>query len=150
MTATNHALTGAAIGLLTGKPIVAVPLAIASHFICDAIPHFGFTDRQKVLSTNLFKNYLIVEATVCAGIVALLFVRHPEHWLLASFCAFAATSPDFLWIGKFIKARKNLKWRPNGFARFAGGIQWFQKPIGGLVELAWFSALILIIAPFIS
>jgi len=41
MTATNHALTGAAIGLLVGEPLIAVPAAIASHFICDALPHYG-------------------------------------------------------------------------------------------------------------
>lgn len=41
MIATNHALTGAAIAVVIKQPILAIPLAFVSHFICDAIPHFG-------------------------------------------------------------------------------------------------------------
>jgi hypothetical protein len=150
MTATNHALTGAAIGLISGNPWVAVPAALISHFICDSLPHFGFAERQKILKTSLFRNYLIVEAAICFVIVFLLFAVHPDHWLLAAICAFAAASPDFLWITKFKQARKNRKWKPNAFDKFAGGIQWFQRPVGALVEIAWFIALVLIIAPFLS
>jgi hypothetical protein len=149
MTATNHALTGAAIGLIVGEPLIAIPASFASHFVCDALPHFAFSDRQKVLGTNLFRNYLVTEAIVCLMIVGLLFYLHPHNWLLAAACAFVAASPDFLWINKFRYARKNQQWRPDVFARFAGGIQWFQKPIGAVVEIVWFVSLIAIIAPFL-
>jgi hypothetical protein len=149
MTATNHALTGAAIGLISGNPWLALPGALASHFICDSLPHFGFPERHKVLKTSIFRNYLIAEAGICFTIVFLLFALHPEHWLLAAVCAFVAASPDFLWIQKFTQARKNRKWRPSAYAKFASGIQWFQRPVGALVELAWFVALVLIIAPFL-
>ena len=44
MTATNHALTGAIIGLVIGEPVLAIALAFASHFICDALPPVGSQD----------------------------------------------------------------------------------------------------------
>ncbi len=149
MTAINHALTGAVIGLLVGEPILAVPAAIASHFVCDALPHFASRmPKEKLLRTRGFRNYLIIEAVLCFALVVSLFIIQPAHWLLASICAFAATSPDFLWINRYIKTRRGQKWRSSSFARFAGGIQWFQRPVGAFVEVAWFVAAIALLAPF--
>ena len=45
MTATNHALSGALIGLAVMQPILALPLAFVSHFMLDAVPHFGFDEH---------------------------------------------------------------------------------------------------------
>ncbi len=41
MTGFNHAVTGALIAGAVGNPFLAIPLAFASHFVLDAIPHFG-------------------------------------------------------------------------------------------------------------
>lgn len=149
MTATNHALTGAIIGLVIGQPLVAVPLAIISHFVCDALPHAGVQQPDsKALRTSLFRNYLFLEAALCIGLVGLLGVFHPDHWFLAAACAFLATSPDLLWINRYYKARQGRHWKPSSYAKFARGIQWFQRPIGGVVEAVWFIAAIVILAPF--
>lgn len=151
MTATNHALTGAIIGLVVGQPLLAVPAAVASHFICDALPHFKSNLPDKVmLKTKGFRNYLIVDASLCVLLVAILAIFQPQHWLLASVCAFAATSPDLLWINKYLRIRRGKSWQRNSFAKFAGGIQWFQRPIGAVVEVAWFIAAIIILVPFLS
>lgn len=65
MTATNHALTGAAIGLLVGEPLIAVPAAIASHFICDALPHYGRVGPDsKTIGSKGFRNYLLSDAAL--------------------------------------------------------------------------------------
>lgn len=149
MTATNHALTGTAIGLLIGNPSVALPAALASHYVCDAIPHFGMQDTNNAhLKTGGFARYLIVEATVCGLIVLLLMIRRPEHWWLAALCAFAAASPDLLWIPRYIAAHRRKNWRPSWHSRFAGGIQWFQRPIGAAVEVAWLIAAVAIVSRF--
>lgn len=149
MTATNHALTGTAIGLLVGQPLIAIPAAIASHFVCDALPHFGRTmPDTKVLKSNGFRTYLIAEAAICFSIVVCLAVFQPQHWLVAAFCAFFAASPDLLWINRYLKARAGKKWRRSRYAKFAGNIQWFQRPIGAAVEVAWFASALLIILPF--
>ncbi|MFN3653147.1 MAG: hypothetical protein ACK47B_26500 [Armatimonadota bacterium] len=39
MTAIPHLLTGAALGARIRNPVVALPLAVASHLLLDAIPH---------------------------------------------------------------------------------------------------------------
>lgn len=150
MTATNHALTGAIIGLVVGQPLIAVPAAILSHFVCDALPHFKVNLPDKVLlKISGFRNYLIADASLCVLLVAVLAILQPQHWLLASICAFLATSPDLLWVNKYLKNRRGQHWKRSSFARFAGGIQWFQRPIGAVVEIAWFIAAVIILIPFL-
>lgn len=150
MTAVNHALTGTVIGLVVGEPLIALPAALASHFVCDALPHFGSTLPQtKRLRTNNFRNYLIVEFLLCVAIVALLAIFRPQHWLLAAVCAFLATSPDLLWINRYLKLRHGQHWKRSTYAKFAGNIQWFERPIGAAVEAAWFVAAIVVILPFL-
>lgn len=150
MTAINHALTGALIGLVIGEPIIAIPAALASHFICDAIPHWTpDTPSDKRLRSNTFRNYLIAEASLCFLLVLVLALVRPEHWLLACICAFIATSPDFLWIPKFIKTRSGQPWKPGAYSRFATGIQWFIKPIGAATEIAWAIGCVILIMPFL-
>ncbi|HSX45413.1 MAG TPA: hypothetical protein VLG27_00220 [Candidatus Saccharimonadia bacterium] len=156
MRAINHALTGALIGLAVGEPSVAVPAAVASHFVCDAIPHYdGLPARptplmkQRWIHSKLFKKLLVADAALCLVLVAVLADLEPAHWLLAAVCAFAAAAPDFLWIPRFL-ARKAKPQKLTGFNKFAGGIQWFQRPIGAVVEVAWFIAAIILIAPFLA
>lgn len=38
---TNHVLSGAVIGALTRRPVPAFVLGVASHFVLDAMPHWG-------------------------------------------------------------------------------------------------------------
>lgn len=150
MTATNHALTGAAIGLLIGEPLIAVPAAIVSHFVCDALPHYGRVGPDsETIGSKKFRNYLLSDAALCFILVLALAIIQPQNWLLAAVCAFLAAAPDFGWINKFRKARQDKPWRPNIYSRFARDIQWFQRPIGWPVEIAWAVAAIAIITPFL-
>lgn len=142
MIATNHALTGGAIGLISGRPLLAIPAALLSHFICDVIPHYGTDKRNaaKHLGGQNFARYLMLDGAGCIILVAVLALRRPEHWLLAATCAFVATSPDLLWIPKFLRARRGQKpVNKTWFTKFAADIQWFQRPIGWPVEAAWFA-----------
>lgn len=149
MTAVNHALTGAAIGLLTGEPLVALPAALMSHYICDALPHFGTGLADKiVLKTNAFRNYLMAEAALCAMVVAVLTVLRPSHWVLAAACAFVAAAPDLLSINRYWNVRHGRAWQPGAYTKFASRIQWFERPVGALVEAAWFVAVMAVLAPF--
>lgn len=153
MTATNHALTGTAIGLIIGEPLLAIPLALLSHFICDALPHFGFAGDEKqkllVLRTRLFRNYLILEAIICMLIVLGLAVLQPAHWQLAVVCAFVAASPDLISANRYVHVVGKKKWKPGLYSRFAHNIQWFEEPIGAVVEAAWLIALITILLPIL-
>jgi hypothetical protein len=150
VTATNHALTGAIIGLVIGEPLIALPAALTSHFVCDALPHYGSSMADKAyLKTVRFRNYLMIDASLCVLLVICLVIFQPQHWLLASVCAFVATSPDLLWLNKYLKARRGQQWKRTAFAKFAGNIQWFQRPIGAIVEAAWFVAAVIILIPFL-
>ncbi|HVV67319.1 MAG TPA: hypothetical protein VHB72_04635 [Candidatus Saccharimonadales bacterium] len=150
MTATNHALTGAIIGLVIGEPLIAVPAALASHYICDVIPHFKRDmSADKLLKSKWFRNYLVVDASLCLLLVAGLAIFRPEHWFLASVCAFIATSPDMLSIGGYIKTRRGQQWKQGLYTKVAHGIQWFERPIGAVVEIAWFAAALVLLVPFL-
>ena len=41
MLLTNHVLSGALIGALARRPLPAFVLGVASHFVLDAVPHWG-------------------------------------------------------------------------------------------------------------
>jgi len=137
MRAINHALTGAFVGLSVGRPLIALPAALLSHFALDAISHHGAgPDAQR---TEVFLWLLWLDAAACAILVSFLAYEHPRHWLLACSCAFLATAPDFMWIKQFRRARKALPQPPKrGLLLFHKQIQWFERPIGWVTEVIWF------------
>lgn len=150
MTATNHALTGTAIGLLIADPLIALPAALASHYLLDMIPHFGSTQPDITMKSKKFHGYLIIEALICLLIVLSLFIFRPLHWQLAALCAFVAASPDLLIINRFVKRLKDLPYKGNFYSKLASSIQWFEKPVGALVELAWFFMMVILLIPLIA
>ncbi len=151
MTATNHALTGALIGLTVNQPAVAILAALLSHFVLDALPHFGsVTDERVLFKTKTFRNYLIAEAIICFLIVSVLFATHPKQWQLASICAFIAAAPDLLSINHYLTVKTGRIWKPNLYSRFASRIQWFERPIGGFVEVAWALCAVILLATIIQ
>jgi hypothetical protein len=111
MIATNHAITGALIGLIVGEPLLAIPAAILSHFVCDSLPHYGNNSPDTVFfKSKTFRNMLITDAALCVVLVIILALTRPEHWFLASICAFLSTSPDLIWINHFRLARADKQW----------------------------------------
>lgn len=138
MTATNHALTGATIGLLVGNPLIALPLALLSHFVLDALPHFGIKDPLRS-DLPVFTKMLMIDAALCVGIVLALATAQPHNWLLASLSAFVATAPDLMWLKGYLRARRQQLVQPlrSPVMRFHAAIQWFERPIGAVVEVVW-------------
>lgn len=136
MIATNHALTGAIIGLTVAGPI-ALPLAFVSHFVLDSIPHYG--DNDKRLKNTSFIMQLLIDAVLCGLLVILLALTGAANWPLAVACAFLAASPDFMWLPRFLRARRGQKEprKKNWIIAFHSWVQWFQRPIGAVVEVVW-------------
>jgi hypothetical protein len=150
MRALNHAVTGALIGLSVGQPLVAVPAALASHFVLDVIPHYDNKNTpSKKLVSRAFKLGLVVDAFLCGVLVAVLYGRQPYHWALAAVCAFVAASPDLLSFPRFLKANQGKSYKLKGYFRWAQEIQWFERPIGAAVEIAWLVAGIVLLLPFL-
>lgn len=145
MIAINHALSGAVIGLTITNPVVALLSALLSHFVVDVIPHFGSENDESFTKSTFFSRLLIIDFMACVLLVVCLMVSWPENWLLASICAFLATSPDLLWINKYRAVRSGRSWQPNAFLRWAARIQWYQRPSGAVVEIIWFGVLSIIL-----
>lgn len=145
MTASNHALTGAVIALSLKQPLLALPLALVSHFALDALPHFGtngdIMGRNRLL---LFRIVWPLDALVLVSLFLFvaLNVGTTGMALVAVTAMFLATSPDLAWIYRFALKEQWGKIAPapmDAFNRFHAKIQWGERPWGILVELIWFS-----------
>lgn len=121
-------MTGAIIGLSAVAP-VAIPLALVSHYAMDALPHEGNLN----ISAKKYTAVLVVDIALCVALALIIFAIRPAYWWLAILCAFLATSPDFMWL---VKTSKPLHER-HVVVRLHQNVQWFQQPIGVIVEVVW-------------
>jgi hypothetical protein len=138
MRAINHALTGAAVGLVVTNPAIALPLAIMSHFVLDTVPHHT-DDERFPKGSKAFNLILLADALLCGLLVLVLFFSVPGNWLLPAVCAFLATSPDLMWIRRFlVSLRTGNDPGPSGIVEeFHSIIQWKAWPGGVWIETAW-------------
>ncbi|MHB1864609.1 MAG: hypothetical protein ACYCPS_00375 [Candidatus Saccharimonadales bacterium] len=150
MRAISHSLTGALIGLTVIEPAIAVPAAFISHFALDALPHYGHKGEKNDLTSKSFAVLLISDTVLCIALVIVLAISKPIHWPLAAVCAFVAAAPDFFSVKLFYRAIKRLPYKPGLFVRFASAIQWFEKPIGLVVELTWVICILICLSFFIK
>ncbi len=144
MRAINHALTGAVIAVVVPHPVVALPLAVISHFVCDVIPHFD-TPWLQGMASKRFKAALLIDASLCVLLVAFLYGASPNNWLLPSLCAFAAASPDFTHVPKWLAAVRGKTHQISWLEKFHSNIQWFQRPSGIAVEIPWAAVMIFVL-----
>lgn len=150
MRAINHAMTGALIGLISGEPLVAVPAAVVSHFVMDAIPHHGGSQSDdQTIRSRWFNLMLVTDAVLCAALVVVLASKQPLNWQLAAVCAFLAAAPDFLSFNRYIKTIRRKPVRLSHFVQWTRDIQWFERPIGAVVEIAWFAAALVLLSVYI-
>ncbi len=146
MTAPNHALTGAVIGLTVVNPWLAIPFAFLSHFILDVIPHFGYANLPGdvdeidawLWQKKSMKLFLLLQFVLCVGLVGVLFTTQTSNWLLASVCAFIATTPDLYSVPRFLKAAGLTETAPkwDSFRRFHQALQ-HESVLGAIVEIIW-------------
>ncbi len=69
MLITNHVLSGALVGRLARGPVSAFGLGLASHFVLDAIPHWGGRDIRDVMGIAVTDG--LVGLTAMAGVLAI-------------------------------------------------------------------------------
>jgi len=130
MTGFNHALTGAAIGLALQNPLLVVPVAFASHFILDSLPHFNhplYTFGNK----HAWKLYAL-DAAIAITTVTIAITFAPAMILPILLGAVFAVLPDATLLHYYAKG-KPKHW----FHNFHIGIQWFERPVGILVESSY-------------
>lgn len=97
MTATGHALVGAAIASQVPNPLVGLPLALASHFVFDKLPHWDpMTDKNKTkrqIIEQTVLDVLVGFLLVAVIFVGVLHITNPIYIFLA---AFTAQLPDWM------------------------------------------------------
>src|ERR1700733_1795064 len=98
MTLTNHLLTGVALAKFLPLPI-AIPLAFASHFILDAMPHFGCkTIDERMRHMGVFRAVIVLDIITATATTGWLMKDGHTMWLIVGLIAY---SPDLLWIYRF-------------------------------------------------
>ena len=127
----NHGLTGGLIAAYVPLPL-ALPLALASHFLLDMLPHYGIPHNKRNKS-KFWKVFFTVDAFATLGLALYAIFDHHYAMFLGGL---AGVMPDFLWVGTVIKTRSfDLSQPSNRFTRWHARIQKHEKPWGLWVEL---------------
>jgi len=146
MTATNHMLTGAVVAISIQQPWLVVPLAFISHFVLDSLPHFGINESDASIRNKDLRFLYILAMDVVLAIAFLIYVplvlHHAVAWWVVLVGMLAAWIPDAVWVRHFMHhLRGNVHHKKSRLSRFHQRIQWFERPPGLIVEVAWFSAM---------
>ena len=139
MIGTNHLATGAVIALAVHNPLLALPLAFASHFVLDSVPHFGFkTDGFATVFKHKI-SYFALSLEVVMFVLLAYLIRNAGVWVFVG--ALVAGSPDSVWLARYFvweRQGKNPPSYTNGpLTRFHGKIQWCERPWGLVVDIIW-------------
>src|SRR5687767_12155183 len=99
MTGFNHVLSGVAIAVTVKQPLFAPILALMSHFVLDASPHF-WHDRLETWAKPLI-TMVVIDLTLSFAFLGLGYYLFPEHIILITVCAILATIPDWFWLFRY-------------------------------------------------
>jgi hypothetical protein len=138
MTGLNHALVGSLIAKALPLPI-AIPAAFLSHFILDALPHYGIPN----LTRDNARPWAIILAmdTVLTLSLLVYFVTIEQYGMFA--CAIAALSPDIVWFKKLYWTRSlDFISDSNWLTNFHHRIQQYERPWGLYLEVLLAAALL--------
>lgn len=98
MTATAHALIGTVIAAKIGNPAFAVPIALASHFLVDSIPHWdsSYHRRKKGKKQFFIKSAIDVLISLASSYLLLIMLFPATNLYYAYFIIFISQLPDWL------------------------------------------------------
>jgi len=98
MTATAHGLIGALISAKFQNPALALPIAFASHFVCDVIPHWDSgTHRGKKSRERLFyESVADVTLSVAGAFILYHYILGQSNYLYLYVCVLVAQLPDWI------------------------------------------------------
>lgn len=129
MTATSHALIGASLAAKIANPVLGIPIAIASHFAADLVPHWDAGTNHRNKSALRLKAEAALDVLLGFALVAILFrslaFEKPVYllamvisaqlpdWLEAPSSMFNFQVPPFSWLdwlGHKLQWRMQLPW----------------------------------------
>lgn len=98
MTATGHALVAALIAAKFHNPYIALPLALASHFACDLIPHWdsGTHHGDKSKERLFYESAADVTISVISAFVLYHFVLGQHDYVYLYINVFLSQLPDWI------------------------------------------------------
>ena len=127
----NHGLSGGLIARMLPLP-VALPLALASHFILDMLPHYGIPHEQRDKS-HFWRILFTIDALATLGLA--VYAIYDQHYAMFLGGLFA-TMPDYIWVGRVIKTRSfHLGNNTNRFTRWHSKIQRYERLWGIWIEI---------------
>jgi hypothetical protein len=135
-------MTGALIAVAVERPILAIPLALLSHFVTDMLPHYGYGDIP--FSERDSQRHFLVKQTVdtyfALGLLWFIpyLLRDAVTPVVTTWCMLAAFIPDIIWPYQYVLAQRRGKYPSlNWYTRFHKAIQWCERPWGAYVEFGW-------------
>src|SRR6478752_938692 len=130
MTGINHALAGGLIAKYLPLPI-ALPLALASHFLLDALPHYGLPHKKRDKS-KFWKIFFIVDFLVAFSF-AVLQISYGHYAIFLG--GLIALSPDFVWVARVLTNKSfNLSRHKHWFSNWHASIQRYEFESGLFIE----------------
>jgi len=109
-----HTLVGATIATQIANPLLALPLALASHFVFDLIPHWNpslYTETKKLgkptWQTNAIITIDVILSLIMGFFVALRFWPDTGRIFLVIAACFLAVLPDLVEAPYFYLGVKN-------------------------------------------
>lgn len=111
---------------------IAIPLAIASHFVLDALPHYGI-DHKTRDSKKFWKVFTISDTLLTAALAAWAIYYHHYAMFLSGL---AAVMPDFVWVAHVLRNKSfDFSSYEHWFARWHAEIQRYEFPGGIWIEV---------------
>lgn len=138
MLETPHALVGAAIAVKIGNPILSIPLAFASHFVLEKVPHwnphlnketekYGKPTRQTTI-------IVIADSSLALILGSSIAFSQPTITMIIGtlLSSFAAVLPDLMEAPYFFLKARNSKFIKK-WIHFQKGIQVDAPPFLGIL-----------------
>jgi hypothetical protein len=146
MMATNHMLAGAVVAVGLQRPLLIAPLAFASHFLLDILPHFGVHhgDSARRNKHPLFQYMVVIDILLTITLLVMLpsILQGAVSWWVLLLGMVLAFIPDLTWIYHFFYSFwSEKKLEISRLTRFHEKIQWGERPWGVAVELVWFGSM---------
>lgn len=117
---------------------VAIPAALVSHFILDALPHYGI-DHERRNKSGIYKTVVYSDAALAIAAGVGLVVFHKWEMLAATVAAF---SPDIMLVAYYFRHGHDMDIKAdNKFMKFHLGIQ-HEYPWGIITELLVAAAMV--------
>lgn len=103
MLETPHVLVGAAIATKIGNPLLAIPLALGSHFLLERVPHWNphlktETDKygHPTTKTTIITSIDAVTALISGSLIASRALPNTAHFITILLACFFSVLPDLV------------------------------------------------------